>query len=391
MTLEEYISDKFIEKFGRDSDLVVRASGRINIIGEHTDYNEGFVLPAAIDRYIYFAAAKNGTNTCRFWADDIEEFAELELNDIKAVDQLWANYLFGILQQFQKLGVALEGFDVAFGGNLPIGSGMSSSAAMEVGIASVVKALFDVEIGKEEIALLAQRSSHQFIGVPCGIMDQFASIMGQKNRVIRLDCRTLKHDYIPFHPGDYRVVMINSKVSHSLASSEYGTRVKECQAGVEKMRQFYPEVRSLRDVSLEQLEQHREDLPEVVYKRCHYVVAENDRLLLACDALEAGDITLLGSLLNQTHQGLRDEYEVSAAEVDFLVDFAQQYTGVAGSRIMGGGFGGCSINLVHKEQVDSFIKDVIGAYREAFGIEAEAYKVAVVDGTRPVSPGVGIG
>ncbi|MEZ4992110.1 MAG: hypothetical protein R2824_16930 [Saprospiraceae bacterium] len=222
-------------------------------------------------------------------------------------------------------------------------------------------------------------------------MDQFASIMGQKDQVIRLDCRTLSHDYIPFHLGDYRVVMINSKVSHSLASSEYGTRVKECRAGVDILRQYYPGIVSLRDVSLQQLEQHRADLPDVVYKRCHYVVAENDRLLRACDALEEEDIELLGTLLNQTHEGLRDEYEVSAPELDFLVDFAQTYGGVAGSRIMGGGFGGCSINLVRKDRVDAFIADIIDAYRNAFNVEGEAYKVAAVDGTRPVSPGVGIG
>lgn len=390
MTLTERISDRFIEKFDKECDVVVRASGRINIIGEHTDYNEGFVLPAAIDKYILFAAGKNGSRVCRFWADDIGEAAEVDLDNIQAGDQLWANYLFGILEQFQKMGVSLEGIDVVFGGNLPIGSGMSSSAAMEVGMASVLKDLFSVAIAKKEIALLAQRSSHQFIGVPCGIMDQFASIMGQKDRVIRLDCRTLEYDYIPFHLGTYRVVMINSKVSHSLASSEYGTRVKECRKGVEILQGFYPDVKSLRDISLEQLEKHRDELPEVVYRRCHYVVAEHDRLLRACEALQEGHIELLGSLLNETHAGLRDEYEVSAPEVDFLVDFAQNYTGVAGSRIMGGGFGGCSINLVQADLVDAFIADVSQAYHEAYHVQAEAYKVAVVDGTRPVSSGVGV-
>lgn len=385
MTLPERINRAFNLKFGRDSELLIRSSGRINIIGEHTDYNDGFVLPAAIDKYIYFAVAKNGTESCRFWANDIGESDEVDLRDIRPSKQLWANYLFGILEQFQKMGVTLEGVDVAFGGNLPIGSGMSSSAAMEVGFATALQHLFDVSIEKTEIALLAQRSSHHFIGVPCGIMDQFASIMGKKDRVIRLDCRSLEYDYIPFHLGDYRVVMINSKVSHSLASSEYGTRVKECQAGVAALKEFYPDVKSLRDINLAQLEQHRSTLPSLIFKRCHYVVAENDRLLRACAALEAEDIELLGRLLNETHEGLRDEYEVSAPEVDFLVAFAQQFPGVAGSRIMGGGFGGCSINLVQQDQLAAFEKAVIEAYRKEFGITAEAYEVAAVDGTRPAT------
>lgn len=388
MNLPEKISHVFTRKFGRDCDLLIRASGRINIIGEHTDYNDGFVLPAAIDKYIYFAVGKNHTGKCRFWANDIEEAAELDLRDIKAGDKLWANYLFGILDQFQHLGAQLEGIDVAFGGNLPIGSGMSSSAAMEVGFASALKHLFEVEIQKQDIAKLAQRSSHQFIGVPCGIMDQFASIMGKKDRVIRLDCRSLEFDYIPFYLEDYKVVMINSKVSHSLASSEYGTRVKECRTGVEILQKFYPEVNSLRDVSLEQLAAHRAEMPELIYKRCHYVVSENDRLLRACDVLQEGDIEQLGKLLNETHDGLRYEYEVSAPEVDFLVEFAQQYPGVSGSRIMGGGFGGCSINLVKKDRVTAFKKAVLEAYQKAFNILGEAYEVAAVDGTRPAAVSV---
>lgn len=388
MTIPELISQSFVNKFGRDCDLLIRSSGRINLIGEHTDYNDGFVLPAAIDKYIYFAIGKNNTHTCRFWANDISESDEVDLGDIKASGQLWANYLFGILDQFQQLGVALEGLDVVFGGNLPIGSGMSSSAAMEVGFAAALKQLFEVDLSKTDIAKLAQRSSHQFIGVPCGIMDQFASIMGKKDRVIRLDCRTLDYDYIPFHLENYQVVMINSKVSHSLASSEYGTRVKECQAGVAFLQQFYPELKSLRDVSLEQLESHRPQMDEVIFKRCHYVVGENDRLLRACEALKEGDIDQLGQLLNETHDGLRFEYEVSAPEVDFLVEFAQQFPGVAGSRIMGGGFGGCSINLVKKDQVEPFKEAILKAYQHKFNILGEAYEVAAVDGTRPVAVSV---
>lgn len=383
MILSEKISETFSKKFGRNCELVIRASGRINIIGEHTDYNDGFVLPAAVDKYIYFAVAKNNTRTCRFWANDIDEAGEIELDHIQAGDQLWANYLFGILDQFQKLGVKLAGVDVAFGGNLPIGSGMSSSAAMEVGFATALQHLFGVSIEKPEIARLAQRSSHQFVGVPCGIMDQFASMMGKKDRVIRLDCRSLEYDYIPFYLGDYKVVMINSKVSHSLASSEYGTRVKECRTGVTILQAYYPEIKSLRDVSLEQLEKHRTELPEVIFNRCHYVVAENNRLHLACDALRAGNIERLGQLLNETHHGLRYEYEVSAPEVDFLVDFAQAFSGVAGSRIMGGGFGGCSINLVKEDRIAYFIDAILKAYRDQYNIDGEAYVVAAVDGTRP--------
>lgn len=383
MTLPERITTTFLSRYGRENDLLIRSSGRINIIGEHTDYNDGFVLPAAIDKYIYFAVARNGTRQCRFWANDIQQADEVDLDNLRASEQLWANYLFGILDQYQKRGETLEGVDVVFGGNLPIGSGMSSSAAMEVGFATALKHLFDISIEKTEIAELAQRSSHQFIGVPCGIMDQFASVMGKKDRVIRLDCRSLNFDYIPFLLGEYKVVMINSKVSHSLASSEYGTRVKECRAGVELLRGHYPEIGSLREVSLEQLRRHQSEMPPVIFKRCHYVVAENDRLHRACDALKAGDIEGLGQLLNETHDGLRYEYEVSAPEVDFLVEFAQAFPGVAGSRIMGGGFGGCSINLVKKDQIPAFTETILKAYLSEFNISGEAYEVAAVDGTRP--------
>lgn len=384
MTTAEQVRTFFAETFGRPPEVVIRASGRINIIGEHTDYNDGFVLPGAIDKYIFFAVALNDTGQCRLHALDVDESETADLDNLVNSPKLWANYLLGIVEQFQGRGISVPGIDCAFGGNLPIGSGMSSSAALETGFATALQELLGTKFSKPEIAKLAQQSSHEFVGVPCGIMDQFASIMGQQNQVIRLDCRSLEHEYIPFELPDYRIVMVNSKVSHSLADSAYSTRVQECREGVSLLQRHYPQVSSLRDVTLEQLTDRRSDFPEVIYRRCHYVVSENERLHQACIALRAGRIDILGQLLNETHAGLRDEYEVSAPEVNFLVDFAQQYEGVAGARIMGGGFGGCSINLVREDRADAFAADILAAYSEDQGIEGETYFVSVVDGTGPM-------
>lgn len=364
--------------------LLVRACGRINIIGEHTDYNEGYVLPASIDKYIYFALAENGTEYCRFYAANLDDRYEANINELVPGEKGWANHLMGILQQLQKAGVALEGIDCVFGGDLPIGSGMSSSAALECGFALGLCSLFNLEYSRKELALLAQRASHEFSGIPCGIMDQFASLMGREGQAIKLDCRSLAYEYIPLELGDYELVLVNSKVSHELGNSAYGERVAECRAGVEALQQYFPQVASLRDADLAMLEQARAGMDEVVFRRCAYVIQENARLLEACACLSAGDMERLGQLLTATHAGLRDEYEVSCAEIDFLVDSAAAHPACLGSRVMGGGFGGSTINLVGKEAVAVFVKDILQAYRKKYGIKAEAYIAQVVDGTSTV-------
>ena len=376
------VNSLFVQRFGRTPIYEIRACGRINIIGEHTDYNLGYVLPAAIDKYIYFVGAPNGLDHCRVYAADIDEYDTIPLAPpLQKSNRLWINYLTGILDQYQQQGAQLKGLDVVFGGNLPLGSGMSSSAALETGFATLAKTAYGIEIEKPEIARLAQRSSHQFVGVPCGIMDQFASLMGREKHLVLLDCRSLTYEYIPCDLGNYEIVLINSKVSHNLSDSAYEARVEECAKGVEVLQKIYPEVKSLRDASQEMVKTQEEALGPIVYRRCLYVTTENERLLQVCDALRNGRVEEVGPLLFETHAGLRDLYEVSCEEVDFLVDFAKEHPGVIGSRIMGGGFGGCSINLVDKSQSQAFIDSIQAAYLIAHGRSAEAYQVDIVDGT----------
>lgn len=378
----ESIKSLFEQRFDSAPTYEIRACGRINIIGEHTDYNMGYVLPAAINKFIFFAGATNGLDHCRVYAADIDEYDTISLQgEFQRSNKLWVNYLLGILDQYRQQGVNLAGLDVVFGGNLPLGSGMSSSAALETGFATLVKTAFDVEIEKPEIARLAQRSSHQFVGVPCGIMDQFASLMGREKQLVLLDCRSLEYEYIPCDLGQYEIVLINSKISHDLSESAYEARVKECAEGVKILQQFYPEVQSLRDASKTMVQKHKDALGPVVFKRCLYVTSENERLLQVCESLRQGQVEEVGPLLFETHAGLRDLYEVSCKEVDFLVDFAVQHPAVIGSRIMGGGFGGCSINLVESSRSGEFISSVKSAYQGAYQREAEAYQVDIVDGT----------
>ncbi|MDX1940105.1 MAG: galactokinase [Saprospiraceae bacterium] len=377
----ENIQAVFQEKFGRQARLMIRACGRINLIGEHTDYNDGYVLPAAIDKHLYFAIAENGTSTCHFWAEDIKESGEADLKNLSKGKQLWLNYLCGILQQFQLDGKDVCGVDVAFGGDLPIGAGVSSSAALECGFGWALNQLFDAGYSKPDIARVARHSSNQFMGIPSGIMDQFASIMGKANHFILLDCRSLEHLYIPADLGDYQIVLLNSNVHHELASSAYSDRVAECRAGVAILQKYYTGIKSLRDVDLTMLESHQDEVNPIVFRRCKYVINEHNRTLKACEYLQNGQIEALGQLLFATHEGLRDDYEVSCVEIDFLVDIAKDFKGVAGARVMGGGFGGCTINLVKQDLVSDFVEKAKSAYYKKFKIELEHLKVNISDGT----------
>lgn len=375
------IKSFFAVKFGHNPTLLVRACGRINLIGEHTDYNDGFVLPAAIDKHLYFAMAENGTSECRFYAADIEETGTADLKRLVKDKRLWLNYLRGILQQFQLSGKEVRGVDVAFGGNLPIGAGVSSSAALECGFAFALNETFQTGFTRLELAKLAQHSSHQFLGIPCGIMDQFASLMGKAGHFMLLDCRSLEHRYVPGKLLDYQLVLLNSNVHHELASSAYGDRVAECRAGVAVLQKYFPDIKSLRDAGLPMLDAHRREMGEMVYRRCKYVVTEHLRTLQACEHLQNGEIDALGQLLFETHDGLSQDYEVSCPEIDFLVDIARSFDGVAGARVMGGGFGGCTINLVQKNMTYKFIHHAKVAYAQQFGIEATDILVNLSDGT----------
>ncbi len=375
------IKSFFTTKFGQNPALMVRACGRINLIGEHTDYNDGFVLPGAIDKHLYFAIAENGTSECRFYAADIEDTGTTDLKRLVKDKKLWLNYLRGILQQFQLSGKEIRGVDVAFGGNLPIGAGVSSSAALECGFAFALNELFDAGLTRLELAKLAQNSSHQFLSIPCGIMDQFASLMGKAGHFMLLDCRSLEHRYVPGKLLDYQLVLLNSNVHHELASSAYGERVAECRAGVVVLQKYFPDVKSLRDAGLPMLDAHRKEMGETVYRRCKYVVTEHLRTLQACEHLQNGESNALGQLLFETHEGLSKDYEVSCPEIDFLVDIARGFDGVAGARVMGGGFGGCTINLVQINVADKFIHYAKVAYAQRFGIEATDILVNLSDGT----------
>jgi galactokinase len=380
MNTLENIASAFRDKFSSQP-LLVRGCGRINIIGEHTDYNEGFVLPASINKYIYFAIAENGTNECHFHALDINDSYQFSLDNIKKSDKGWANYLMGILDQLQKEDILLEGVDVVFGGDLPIGSGMSSSAALEAGFALGICSLFNLQKSRQELAQLAHRSSNNFLGIPSGIMDQFASLLGQRGQAIKLDCRSLQYEYVQLDLKDYELLLINTGVSHALANSAYKDRVRECREGAEAVAQKFEGIQSLRDVSLEQLEACREDLTAVVYQRCRYVIEENERLHQALHLLTNGEMKALGELLLRTHEGLSKAYEVSCRELDFLVELAKGHEGVAGARMMGGGFGGCTLNLVKKSAKEDFLKYVKKEYYRAFSIQAEHYELEIVDGT----------
>lgn len=376
---KQAVIQKFRELFGLSPRVFV-APGRINIIGEHTDYNDGYVLPAAIDKAICFAVAPNGQDKlCRLFAVDLDESFEFSLDRLAPKIGFWGTYIMGMCNQLQENGHKLKGFDMVFGGDIPLGAGLSSSAALECGVGTALNAIFNLGIEKTDIVKMGQLTEHTFAGVNCGIMDQFASVMGQKDHVIRLDCRDLSYEYFPFELGDYIVVLCDTRVKHELASSEYNTRRKECEAGLEICKKLFG-VSSLRDVRMEDLEAHKDEFPETVYRRLHYVVGEVIRVERACEMMKAGDLEGAGRMMYATHYGLSKEYEVSCPELDFLVEQTASDENVIGARMMGGGFGGCTINLVKASYADAFIDKMKKAYKDRFGVDMKAYKTTVQDG-----------
>jgi galactokinase len=377
--LQQSIAQSFQERFGH-SPLLVRAPGRVNLIGEHTDYNEGFVLPGAIDKEIYFAVGLNGTSKVRLYAYDLEQDYEAEVADVSKGKTMWANYLKGVVAQFQKRGLTVPGFDCVFGGTIPIGAGLSSSAAVECGLAFALDHLMDTQLDRMTLAHMAQKAEHEFAGVQSGLMDQFASLFGKPGQVVRLDCRSLDYEYLPFDTEACRIVLCNSGVKHSLASSEYNLRRQECEQGVAILKKYYPEINSLRDATLPQVNEHRNEMGDVVYRRCLYVVQENFRVEAACQHLKDGDLKAFGQEMYASHAGLRDDYEVSCRELDVLVQIAKALPGVYGSRMMGGGFGGCTINLVATEHVDNFVQKASEEYHRYLGLPLETYQTTIVGG-----------
>jgi len=372
----------FFEKsFGSSPQKTVLSPGRINIIGEHIDYNDGYVLPAAINKVICFAFEKNNTKTSKIIAVDLNEEFEIDLTEeVKLSDVVWTNYIRGVIKQLQDNGYSFEGFNCVFSSNIPVGSGLSSSAALECGMIFGIKSLFDLKIEKVDISLLGQKAEH-WVGINCGIMDQFSSVHGLENKVIKLDCNTLDFEYHNADFKDYSLILLDSNVKHSLFTSEYNTRRIECEEGLSIIKSHFPEVKSFRDASEEQVLSLKDKMTEKVFSRVHFVVKEINRVIKACEALDKGNIEHLGELLFETHYGLSQEYEVSCEELDFLVDTAKEDESIIGSRLMGGGFGGCTINLVKKGQENEVKRKFSNLYLDKFGIELKFYDVKISNGT----------
>ncbi|MCC5935768.1 MAG: galactokinase [Lunatimonas sp.] len=381
--LTHQIQTEFSRHFG-SVPLLIASPGRINLIGEHTDYNDGFVLPAAIDKSIYLGFAKNGTRNCRIYSLDYQAMDSFSLDELVPREKGWINFLMGVTAQLLRAGYPIEGFDCVFGGDIPIGAGLSSSAALENGVGMGLSELFDLRIPKLELVQFAQKAEHEFAGVKCGIMDMFASMMGRSGHALRLDCRSLEFAYFPLSLGEYELMLLDTRVEHSLGDTAYNTRRDECQTGVETVRTQFPQVNSLRDVSADMLDAVRNHLPGRVYDRCSYVVAENQRLLKSCEALEMGNLSAFGDAMYASHEGLSRQYEVSCEELDFLVAQTINKPEVLGARMMGGGFGGCTINLIASAYVDTFLSEVSKAYTNTFGITLKPYRVTTSEGTRRV-------
>ena len=377
---------KNIDLIHSDFDLIVNSPGRINIIGEHTDYNNGFVLPTAIDKKIRCLFRKNGSNDrCTVHSKNFDTSFSFDLSKVEKSEQQWENYILGVVYEIQQLTDKLKGFDCVLESNIPIGSGISSSAALECGLAYGLNKLFLLKLSKLTLVELSQRAEHNYVGTKCGIMDQFASVMSKKDHVILLDCQSLDFEYVPIKIEPYKMLLLNTNVSHNLASGEYNLRRSQCEKGVEIIKDKYPEINSLRDVSLNLLYEFKSLMSDVVYNRCSYVVKEKERVLNAVVALKNDHLVEVGKLMYKTHEGLQYLYEVSCPELDFLVDFSKNYTEVIGARMMGGGFGGCTINIIHTDAVERFITEASAAYFKRFNIKLSSFEANPSEGTTVIT------
>ena len=375
--MENKIKEQFSKHFPGN---MYASAGRINLIGEHTDYNGGFVFPGAIDKCIMAEIKPNGLSKVRVYSIDIDEYVEFGLKEEDAPAQQWARYIFGVCREVIKRGFKVEGFDAVFAGNVPLGAGLSSSAALESCFAFAMNDLFNEnKIEKMELAKIGQSTEHNYCGVNCGIMDQFASVMGKKDHLIRLDCRSMEYEYFPMKLDGYSLVLVDSKVKHELVDSPYNKRRESCERVAAKLG-----IDTLRDASFEDLERIKPEISAEDYQRAHFVIGEKQRVLDVCDALVKGDLATVGQRMYQTHEGLSKEYEVSCEELDYLNDIAKE-CGVTGSRIMGGGFGGCTINLVKDDLHDSFIATAKKKFAEKYGHEPAVYDVILSDGAHKIT------
>ena len=380
MEMKTRIAEKFKTLFGTDG-IFFASAGRINLIGEHTDYNGGYVFPGAIDKGILAEIRVNGAAKVHAYSLDYDEYVEFGLNEEDKPEQAWARYIFGVCRETIKRGGKVEGFDTVFAGDVPLGAGLSSSAALESTYAFALNDLFGNGIDKFELAKIGQSTEHNYCGVKCGIMDQFASVFDKAGQLIRLNCKTLEYKYFPFDPKGYKLVLIDSCVKHELASSAYNKRRASCENAAAAIRRNHPEVECLSDAKRVWLDEVRAEIPEEDFLRAEYVIGEVQRVLDVCDALERGDYETVGEMMYQTHFGLSRLYEVSCEELDFLNKLARKMD-VTGSRVMGGGFGGCTINLVKDELYDEFVATAVARFTEKFGHAPKVYDVVISDGSR---------
>ena len=381
LTIDD-VRSRFQKHFDGTTGSVYASPGRINLIGEHTDYNNGFVFPGAVEQGMIAEIKPNGTREVRAYSIDLKDYVEFSLDDPEGPKASWARYIFGVCREMMALGVPVEGFNTAFAGDVPLGAGMSSSAALESVYAFACNDLWgNNKIEKMELARVGQRTEHKYLGCKCGIMDQFASVHGKAGHLMRLDCRSGEFEYFPWNPEGYKLVLVNSCVKHELVGSPYNDRRESCERVAAVIAKHHPEVESLRDADYAMLDEVKAEVSEEDYMRAKYVIGEKERVLTVCDALEKGDYEKVGEMMYATHYGLSKEYEVSCEELDYLNDIAKE-EGVTGSRIMGGGFGGCTINLVADELYDNFVKVVKEKFNAKFGKEPIVIDVVIGDGSR---------
>lgn len=380
----EFVRSRFKKHFDGAEGSVYASPGRVNLIGEHTDYNGGFVFPGAIDKGMVAEIKINGTEKVRAYSIDLKDYVEFGLNEEDAPRASWARYIFGVCREMIKRGATLHGFDTAFAGDVPLGAGMSSSAALESTYAFALNEMFNCGIDKFELAKIGQSTEHNYCGVKCGIMDQFASVFGKEGSLILLDCRSLEYKYYPFDPKGYKLVLLDSVVKHELASSAYNKRRISCETACAAIRKNHPDVEFLRDATMDMLNAVKAEITEEDYMRAEYVIGEVQRVMDVCAALEVGDYETVGARMYETHWGMSKLYEVSCEELDFLNECAKK-NGVTGSRVMGGGFGGCTINLVKDELYDAFLWDAQETFKAKFGVSPKVYDVVISDGARKLA------
>ncbi len=381
-----FITGRFKGLFHTDEiPLIVKSPGRVNIIGEHTDYNDGFVLPAAIDKAAYVAVTRRNDDTISLYAEGFDDWHETTLNNIQRSEKGWPNYILGVVEQLQHSRLPLMGFNLYVDGDIPIGSGLSSSAAVECATLFALNELFSLKLARAEMALIAQKAEQYFAGVHCGVMDMFTSLFGRKGYAISLDCRNLLYDYVPLEIKGYKFLLLNTNVKHTLSSSEYNVRRSQCEEGVAMVDKHITGVTALRDVTIDMLNQYVLPQDPLIYQRCRYVVEENKRHLAACNDLQKGDIHSLGRRMFETHEGLSRHYEVSCPELDLLVSAVRDNRSVLGARMMGGGFGGCTINIVEETAIEDLVGELQPLYQQETGLSLEHYIVSVDAGTQVIS------